>query len=57
MHSSQRNTFANNPLDRASHRRVDQAWLEARLKDPKSRLLPFRDLQPLLFDGAHQGPA
>jgi NAD+ diphosphatase len=49
--------FANNPLDRASHRRVDQAWLDARLKDPRSRLLAYRDLKPMLVEGAEKGPA
>jgi NAD+ diphosphatase len=57
MHPSERNTFANNPLDRASHRRLDQAWLDAKLRDPTTRILPFRNLDPFLSDGPKKGPA
>ncbi|MBA4211272.1 MAG: NADH pyrophosphatase, partial [Parvibaculum sp.] len=28
------NIFANNPLDRASYRRADKAWIEEQLKNP-----------------------
>ncbi len=36
------NIFANNPLDRASYRRADKAWLEEQLKNPSSLFVPFR---------------
>ncbi len=44
-------TFAGNPLDRASERRSDAAWITALLADPASRILPLRDLKPLVQDG------
>jgi NAD+ diphosphatase len=40
--------FAGNPLDRADTRRRDRSWLEAAFRDPKSRVLPFANLNPLL---------
>lgn len=43
-------TFTGNPLDRAARQRRDPAWLAARLGDPASRVLPFRDLRPLVAD-------
>ncbi|HAH09757.1 MAG TPA: NAD(+) diphosphatase [Alphaproteobacteria bacterium] len=42
------NTFANSPLDRASHRRVDAAWLKARLEDDRSLFLPLWRLMPFI---------
>jgi NAD+ diphosphatase len=36
------NIFANNPLDRASYRRADKAWIEEQLKNPSSLFVPFR---------------
>lgn len=36
------NIFANNPLDRASYRRADKAWLDEQLKNPSSLFVPFR---------------
>jgi NAD+ diphosphatase len=36
------NIFANNPLDRASYRRADKAWLDEQLKTPSSLFVPFR---------------
>ncbi|ABS61877.1 NUDIX hydrolase [Parvibaculum lavamentivorans DS-1] len=36
------NIFANNPLDRASYRRTDQAWLSEQLAAPTSLFVPFR---------------
>jgi NAD+ diphosphatase len=39
--------FAGNPLDRASERRRDAAWVRSLLDDPAARVLPLRDLQPL----------
>src|SRR5580692_548974 len=41
-------TFAGNPLDRASARRTDTAWIKGLLDDPETRVLPMRDLKPLL---------
>ncbi len=48
--------FAQNPLDRAGHYRVDQAWLKARLKDPSSRQLPVYDLKPYLLPAQGNDP-
>jgi NAD+ diphosphatase len=41
--------FTTNPLDRASEARSDPAWVAARRREPRSLILPFRSLQPLLF--------
>ena len=41
--------FAGNPLDRASDRRADAAWLAGRRNDPAARVLPLWKLQPLLL--------
>jgi NAD+ diphosphatase len=38
--------FAGNPLDRASERRRDTAYIRTLLDDPAARLLPLRDLLP-----------
>lgn len=43
-------TFAGNPLDRVSQRRQDAAWIASLLDDPETRLLPFRELKPLVRD-------
>jgi len=43
-------TFAGNPLDRASERRKDQAWLEARLKDRNSQFLPLWRTRPFVVE-------
>ncbi len=45
------NTFANNPLDRASERRGDADWLAAKLADPSSRIVPLWRLKPFLLPG------
>ena len=42
--------FAGNPLDRASERRRDAAWIGSLLLDPAARILPVRDLRPLTRD-------
>jgi NAD+ diphosphatase len=47
--------FSGNPLDRASEKRTDQAWVDARRRDPTSFILPLWRLQPFLF-GAEKGP-
>jgi NAD+ diphosphatase len=39
--------FAGNPLDRASERRRDAAWIHSLLDDPAARILPLRELRPL----------
>jgi NAD+ diphosphatase len=39
--------FAGNPLDRASERRRDAAWIASLLLDPAARILPLSDLRPL----------
>lgn len=36
------NIFANNPLDRASYRRADDAWIKEQLANPASLFVPFR---------------
>jgi NAD+ diphosphatase len=41
-------TFAGNPLDRVSQRRADVVWISELLRDPETRLLPFRDLKPVV---------
>jgi NAD+ diphosphatase len=41
-------TFAGNPLDRVSQRRGDAAWIDELLGDPKTRLLPFHELKPVV---------
>jgi NAD+ diphosphatase len=38
--------FGGNPLDRASERRDDGAWIAKLLADPETRLLVLRDLKP-----------
>lgn len=45
-------TFGGNPLDRASQRRTDTAWIRGLLDDPQTRILPLCDLKPLVRDGA-----
>jgi NAD+ diphosphatase len=44
------NTFAGNPLDRASERRVDAAWLKSRLDDPETLALALWNGKPLVED-------
>src|SRR5437763_7818727 len=43
--------FAGNPLDRASERRRDAAWIASLLDDPAARILPLCDLRPLTRGG------
>ncbi len=45
-------TFAGNPLDRVSQRRQDAGWVASLLDDPQTRLLPLRELKPLVRDDA-----
>ena len=44
--------FVGNPLDRASERRRDTAWIAGLLADPEARILPLRELRPLTRSGA-----
>ncbi|HEX8570306.1 MAG TPA: NAD(+) diphosphatase [Caulobacteraceae bacterium] len=46
--SAVQNTFAGNPLDRASDRRADAAWLAERLRDPASVVIALRQGAPLV---------
>ncbi len=43
-------TFAGNPLDRVSQRRQDAGWIASLLDDPETRLLPLRELKPVVRD-------
>ncbi|MGC9953696.1 MAG: NAD(+) diphosphatase [Rhizomicrobium sp.] len=47
--------FSGNPLDRASERRTDAAWIAEKLRHPASLILPLWRLQPLLA-GSDQAP-
>jgi NAD+ diphosphatase len=53
--------FSGSTLDRASDKRTDVAWIEARWHDPKSLVWPFWQLRPLILSGARSnaqsGPA
>ena len=40
--------FGENPLDRMSERRDDGEWIAALLADGGTRMLPLRDLKPLV---------
>lgn len=45
------NAFAHSPLDRAGHRRRDEAWLKAALADNQKCLVAvFHERKPLLFE-------
>ncbi|MBV9863228.1 MAG: NAD(+) diphosphatase [Alphaproteobacteria bacterium] len=43
--------FAGNPLDRVSDRRRDTGWLHSLLDDRETRLLPLRELKPMVRGG------
>ncbi len=43
-------TFAGSPLDRAAHRRKDEAWLAARLKADDSLILPLWRTRPFVIE-------
>jgi NAD+ diphosphatase len=49
--------FSGSPLDRASDKRSDAAWIEARRRDPSSFILPVWRLQPFLFGSERGGGA
>ena len=44
------NTFAGNPLDRASERRCDRDWVQERLNDPDSLAIALWNGRPLVED-------
>src|SRR5262245_12777314 len=44
--------FAGNPLDRMSERRDDREWIAGLLDDPATRVLPLRDLKPVVRGSA-----
>jgi len=48
--------FTGNPLNRASERRTDGAWIETKRRDSDSLVLPMWRLQPFLL-GAESKPA
>src|ERR1700709_2756373 len=45
------NTFAGNPLDRASEKRTDVAWMQARMNHPESLAVAIWNGKPLVEDG------
>jgi NAD+ diphosphatase len=51
------NTFAGNPLDRASERRVDPDWLRGQLDDPNSLAVALWNGRPLVEDSPSGKPA
>ncbi len=46
------NTFANNPLDRASDKRADSGWIARRYQESTSLVVPFWKLRPFTMKGA-----
>lgn len=50
------NTFAGNPLDRASHRRGEGDWIAQRLADRDSLAIPMWNGRPLVENGASGAP-
>ena len=48
--------FTGNPLDRASEKRPDAGWIEAKRRDPSTLVLPMWRLQPFLR-GPDNAPA
>src|SRR5229473_1701074 len=47
--------FAGNPLNRASEKRTDADWIEAKRRDPSSLVLPLRRLEPFLLEPDRSG--
>ena len=47
-----RNVFAGPYLERVSHLRVDPAWFDEALADPRSRVVPMWDSRSLITDGS-----
>ena len=50
------NVFAGNPLERASYRRTDQAWLDTHLADDGSLVLAMWNGKPLVESAEAGGP-
>lgn len=48
--------FSGNPLDRASEKRGDGAWIEAKRRDPSSLVMPLWRLQPFLLGAENNEP-
>jgi NAD+ diphosphatase len=55
--STTTNTFAGNPLDRASEKRIDTEWMSARLNDPESLAIAIWNGRPLVEDAASGKPS
>jgi NAD+ diphosphatase len=51
MTADRPNVYAGADLDRAGHRRLDGAWLSARLRDPSTRLVPVWGGRVLVTEG------
>jgi NAD+ diphosphatase len=49
------NTFAGNPLDRASDKRADAAWMQDKLTHPESLAVAIWHGKPLVEDGPQKG--
>jgi NAD+ diphosphatase len=49
--------FSGNPLNRASEKRTDAVWLQARRHDPSSLVMPMWKLKPCLLDSRKAGEA
>jgi NAD+ diphosphatase len=47
--------FAGSPLNRASEKRTDPDWIEAKRRDPSSRVLPLWRLEPFLLEPDKSG--
>ncbi len=48
--------FAGNPLNRASEKRTDAAWIESKRRDPSSLILPMWRLEPFLRGPQYSAP-
>jgi NAD+ diphosphatase len=48
--------FSGSPLNRASEKRTDQHWIEAKRRDPSSLVLPMRRLEPFLLGAENAVP-
>ncbi len=48
--------FAGSPLNRASEKRTDSNWIEAKRRDPSSLILPMWRLKPFILGSEKAGP-
>ena len=48
--------FAGSPLNRASEKRTDSNWIEAKRRDPSSLILPMWRLEPFILGSEKSGP-